>query len=183
MENSFAGYPVVVEKTDWYKKNQNVSGMAAGGFNTGEKPYISINGYAKQMQKSSARRSLMRLEATRHLMNESGYNPTWEITPAQKEWQKSFADMEGGKYYANNIDNSFRETLISRSVGMNPARKEERNYTWDVQTIKHPETGEFYNDESISPPPLSKEQIRDRDKFDQIIFNRELINKVKQNIN
>ena len=44
---------------------------AGGGFeDTGEKPYISINGYAPQMKDPRARQNLMRIEASRHLMNE-----------------------------------------------------------------------------------------------------------------
>ncbi len=180
MSDFFAGYPVIHEKTDWYKQNPHVSGMASGGFDTNEDPYISINGWADQMQDPRARRGLMRIEASRHLMHETEYNPKWEITPAQKEWQKTFAALEGGHYYANNIDNSFRETLISRSIGMNPARGDERNFTWDNQTVQSPKTGEMYVDESIPPIPLTKPQIKDRDMFDQMIVNRQLIDKVKQ---
>ena len=179
---TFAGYPVIIEKTDFYKRNRNVSGMAAGGGfdDTGEKPYISINGYAPQMKDPRARQNLMRIEASRHLMNEIDYDPKWETTPAQKEFQESFRGLEGGHYYADNIDNSFKQTLISRSVGMSLQRGDERNYTWDAQTKQNPNTGKFYTDESVAPPQLTDEQIKDRNMFDQMIFNRELVSKVKR---
>ena len=177
---SFAGYPVVIEKTDWYKKNQHVSGMAAGGFDTGEKAYISINGYAQQMKNPAARKNLMRLEASRHLMDEIGYDPKWEITPTQKDFQESFRGVDKGHYYADNIDNSFRQTLISRSIGMPLQLGDERNYTWDAQTKQNANTGKFYVDESVTPPQLTDDQIKDRNMFDQMIFNRELVGKVKR---
>ena len=180
MEDIFAGYPVVIEHTDWYKKNKHVSGMAAGGFDTGEDPYISINGYAKQMENENARRNLMRIEASRHLMHETNYDPQWEITEPQQAWQKSFEDTPHGEYYAKNIDNSFRQTLISRSIGMAPKHGDERNFTYDNQVVKHPKTGEYFSDESIKPIPLTKEQIADRDKFDSMIAARKLIDKIKE---
>tara|TARA_Y100001973_G_C5016176_1_gene240847 strand:- start:51 stop:602 length:552 start_codon:yes stop_codon:yes gene_type:complete len=180
MDNSFAGYPVIIEHTDWYKENQHVSGMAAGGFDTGEDPYISINGYAKQMKNPNARRNLMRIEASRHLMHETNYDPKWEMTDAQKTFQKSFEDTPNGEYYAKNIDNSFRETLISRSIGMSPKHGNDRNFIYDNQVVKDPKTGEYFADESIEPIPLTKEQIEDRDKFDTMIVARNLIDKLKR---
>ena len=180
MAESYAGYPIIIEKNDFYKRNQHVSGMAAGGFDTGEKPYISINGYARQMKPPAARRTLARLEASRHLMNEIDYDPKWDLTPEQKKFQESFRGMEGGEYYADNINNSFKQSLISRSVGMSLQRGDERNYTWDAQTKQNPNTGKFYTDESVVPPQLTDEQIKDRNMFDQMIFNRELVSKVKR---
>ena len=177
---SFAGYPVKILKTDYYKRNPHVSGAAEGGFDTGEPPYISINGYAPQMRNPAARKNLMRIEATRHLMDEINYDPQWDITPSQKEFQESFRGLEGGNYYADNIDNSFKQTLISRSVGMSLQRGDERNYTWDAQTKVNPNTGKYFVDESINPPQLTDEQIKDRNMFDQMIFNRELISKIKR---
>ena len=176
---SYAGYPVEVLKNDFYKRNPHISGSAEGGFDTGQPPFISINGYAPQMKNLAAVKNLLRLEASRHLMNEIDYNPKWDITPSQKNFQESFRGLEGGKYYADNIANSFRETLISRSVGMPLKHGDARNYTWDAQTVVNPETGKYFIDETIDPPPLTDDQIKDRNMFDQMLFNRELINKVK----
>ena len=180
MDESYAGYPIIIEKNDFYKRNQHVSGMAAGGFDTGEKPYISVNGYARQMKPPAARRSLARLEASRHLMNEIDYDPKWDLTPEQKKFQESFRGMEGGHYYADNIDNSFKQSLISRSVGMALQYGDQRNYTWDAQTRVNPNTGKYFVDESMPAPMLTDEQIKDRNMFDQMLFNRELVSKVKR---
>ena len=81
---TFAGYPVYVEKTPWYKKHPHVSGMAQGGEfdDTGaSKPYISINGYSESMKRPRARDNLLRIEASRHLMRETGYKTDWVLTP------------------------------------------------------------------------------------------------------
>tara|TARA_A100001391_G_scaffold203001_1_gene194152 strand:+ start:86 stop:652 length:567 start_codon:yes stop_codon:yes gene_type:complete len=181
---TFAGYPVYVEKTPWYKRHPHVSGMAAGGkFDaTGTKsPYISINGYSESMKRPRARDNLLRIEASRHLMRETGYKTDWELTPEQKEFQMSFRDYgKAGEAYANNLENSFNETLISRSVGYPLDMGDERYYTWDAQVKIDPVTKKIYNDESITPPKLTDEQIKDVNMFDQMIFNRELVSKVKR---
>ena len=88
--------------------------------------------------------------------------------------------MEGGHYYADNIDNSFKQSLISRSVGMALQYGDQRNYTWDAQTRVNPNTGKYFVDESIAPPMLTDDQIKDRNMFDQMLFNRELVSKVKR---
>ena len=87
---------------------------------------------------------------------------------------------KAGEAYANNQENSFNETLISRSVGYPLDMGDERYYTWDAQTKLDPVTKKVYSDESMTPPKLTDEQIKDVNMFDQMIFNRELVNKVKR---
>lgn len=104
---------------DWFKKNPYVSGMAVGGpnkLNGDERPdrTIVVNPYAEPMMEESKREALIRLEAARHLMDEEGYKPAFQITPQLQAWrQKAF--IKGRDPYATD-DKAFRETVISRAL-------------------------------------------------------------------
>ncbi len=60
---------------------------------------------------------MVKLEASRHWMNENDYDPKFKITPAMQKWrEEQFKGMEAGQAYLNN-DKAFRQTIVSRIIG------------------------------------------------------------------
>jgi len=125
---SYAGYPVVSAKSlgleDYFNKDgKEVGGMAWGGSKSppgqggGESSSIVPNpNYYKN--NPAAYNALVKLEASRHWMNENDYNPKFKITPQMQQWRKKTFENVGpaGEGYRTN-DNAFRQTIISRVIG------------------------------------------------------------------
>lgn len=124
---SYAGYPVVTAKSleleDYFANGgKEVGGMAWGGTTNppsqgrGETPSIVPNpSYFKN--NPNGQNWLVKLEASRHWMNENGYKPKFEITPEMAKWREQFKTMgQAGSAYATD-DNAFRQTIISRLIG------------------------------------------------------------------
>ena len=119
IEASPALYPVTdyealhpsVQK--FLKDNPTVAGMAMGGGENGtdanEPRTIIVNPYNQYMSDPVKREGLIKIESVRHLMGESGYKANFDVTPKQKEWQKTLGA------YANN-DEAFKNSIVSRLV-------------------------------------------------------------------
>jgi hypothetical protein len=108
---------------DYFKgAGENVGGMAWGGkYNTpgqgqGQPSSIVPNPYYYK-NNPQGQNALVKLEASRHWMNENEYDPKFKITPAMQEWrEKQFKGIEAGQAYLND-DKAFRQTIISRIIG------------------------------------------------------------------
>ena len=125
---SYGGYPVVSAKSfgleDYYnKEGKEVAGMAWGGAKNppgqgkGEAPVIIPNqNYFKGDPRGY--NALVKLEASRHWMDENDYNPKFKITPEIQKWrEKNFKNAgPAGMAYLND-DNALRQTIISRVIG------------------------------------------------------------------
>jgi hypothetical protein len=100
--------------TEYFRANTNVAGMAwGGGLNgsaKGEPRVVVANPFNPNMADPTAYQGLLKLEASRHLMDEQGYDPQFEITPMQQAWRKKM----GGVYATN--DTAFKQSLISRLI-------------------------------------------------------------------
>jgi hypothetical protein len=124
---SYAGYPVVSAQSlglmDYFKGvGENVGGMAWGGkYNPpgqgqGQPSSIVPNPYYYK-NNPQGYNALVKLEASRHWMNENDYDPKFKITPAMQKWrEEQFKGMEAGQAYLNN-DKAFRQTIVSRIIG------------------------------------------------------------------
>jgi len=125
---SYAGYPVVHAKDlglmDYFAKGgRQVGGMAWGG-NTnpagqgGGEPSVIVPNPYYYKDNPTAYNALVKLEASRHWMDENKHQPTFKITPEMQSWrQQNFANVgEAGKAYLND-DDAFRKTIISRFIG------------------------------------------------------------------
>ena len=131
---SYAGYPVIAPfpaQMEYFKKDgRNVAGMALGGaYNTPEMggPEKPGGGYMKAsimpnpyMFKNNpqAYNALVKIEAARHLMDETKYTPKFKITPEMQKWREEQFSKIGpaGEAYLNN-DLAFKQTIISRVIG------------------------------------------------------------------
>jgi hypothetical protein len=125
---SYAGYPVVSAKSmgleDFYNKDGKVvAGMAWGGSKNppgqgGGEPSVIIPNQNYFRNDPTGYNALVKLEASRHWMNENNYSPKFKITPEMQEWRKkNFANIGPvGEGYLND-DNAFRQTVISRKIG------------------------------------------------------------------
>ena len=105
-------------------EGKQVAGMAWGGKANpegqggGEDPSIVVNpNYFSGDVKG--RNALVRLEAARHYMSESGDKPKFGITPEMAQWRSQFSPEKmgpaGDAYYKD--DDAFRQTVISRAIG------------------------------------------------------------------
>ena len=119
--------------TDYFRANTNVAGMAwGGGMNNSPKdePRVVVaNPFNPYMTNPTAYQGLLKLEASRHLMDEQGYSPQFDITPMQQEWRKTLGKEESGKAYAED-DLAFKKSIISRIgvdkvPGVTPEQKAE----------------------------------------------------------
>jgi hypothetical protein len=125
---SYAGYPVVSAKSlgleDYFNKNgKEVAGMAWGGKKNppeqgGGSPSMIVPNQNYFKDDPIGYNALVRLEASRHWMDENDYNPKFKITPEMQAWrEKMFSNMgPAGEAYLKD-DNAFRQTIISREVG------------------------------------------------------------------
>ena len=96
-------YPIVSAKKegllDWFKQHRDVAGMAIGaGLNGIDGPRrIVINPYSDVLKTKQQKRGLITIETIRHKMDEDDYIPSFDLTPRQKELQKTeFKDMPYG---------------------------------------------------------------------------------------
>jgi hypothetical protein len=113
------GYPVQsAEKlglSEYFKKSPQVAGMAWGGGENNSSPneprIVVSNPYNPTQNSPLARAGLYMIEAARHRMSESGYNPSFPLSPEQKTWQKSFGSMP----YATD-DAALKKSILSRIV-------------------------------------------------------------------
>lgn len=126
---SYAGYPVVSAQElglmDYFKNDGiKVGGMAWGGKTNapgqgrGEPSSIVPNPYYYKSN-PAGQNALVRIEASRHWMDENEYTPKFKITPEMQKWrEEQFKDIgPAGKAYLND-DNAFRQTVISRIIGL-----------------------------------------------------------------
>lgn len=115
------GYPVKsaadLGVDEYFKKNPHVAGMAWGGGMNGtakdEPRTVVANPYSPHLKDPMARKALYILEASRHVMDETGYKPSFKITPGMQEWRKK---MFGADSPYSQDDDAFRETVISRHI-------------------------------------------------------------------
>jgi len=125
---SYAGYPVINAKqlglTNYFAgEGKNVGGMAWGGKTNppgqggGEPSLIVPNPYYYK-NNPDGYNALVKLEASRHWMDENDYKPSFGITKEMQKWRdKNFKDAgPAGEAYRTN-DDAFRKTIISRFVG------------------------------------------------------------------
>ena len=143
-ENYAYGYPVLphpkyhIDDTldDYLKENTDVAGMATGQLDgeKGEGRAIVLNPYQIYYDAnpdSSWFKTVTKLEGSRHVMDEEGFKPSFEITPEmQKMREKLFP--EGQPYRED--DDAYRKTMISRYVA------------GDYDSIPLPDTDEFMED-------------------------------------
>jgi len=110
------GYPVKTADelglTDYFRKNPKVAGMAWGGGLNGTDPkeprVIVANPFNRQVADPNKMQGLLKIEAARHLMDESGYVPEFNLSKEQQEWRKTLGDD-----YAND-DISLKKSIVSR---------------------------------------------------------------------
>lgn len=109
-------YPVIKASEtgisdDWFKQNPNVAGMAwGGGLNGSPKDAprsIVINPYTTNLQNEQSKQALIRNEAIRHQMDETGFKAKFGITPEQQKWAQSLGE------YKNNPE-MLKQTIVSR---------------------------------------------------------------------
>lgn len=126
------GYPVATADelglTDYFRKNPKVAGMAWGGGLNGspkdEPRVIVANPFNAQIAKPEKMQGLLKIEAARHLMDETGYTPEFDLSEEQQEWRKNL-----GKYADDDL--AAKQTVISRIMvndrvpGVTPEQKAE----------------------------------------------------------
>lgn len=165
---SYGGYPVVSAKKmgleDYYNKDgKEVAGMAWGGMKNppgqgrGEAPLIIPNqNYFKN--DPTGYNALVKLEASRHWMNENDYNPKFKITPEIQKWrEKNFKDTgEAGMAYLND-DNALRQTIISRVIGGEG----------NIPTL----TSEARNEAKIVERKLTDQENKSKPSISEMIMN------------
>jgi hypothetical protein len=111
------GYPVKSAKelglTAYFKSNPNVAGMAWGGGQNkspmDEPRSVVFNPYNQYMANPQQRDGLFKIEAARHYMDETGYNPQFELTPEQQKWRKGLGE------YAKD-EKALRQSMVSRMI-------------------------------------------------------------------
>lgn len=114
--NSF-GYPVATADelglTDYFRKNPKVAGMAWGGGMNGspkDAPRVLVaNPFNAQIAKPEKMQGLLKIEAARHLMDETGYTPEFDLSEEQQEWRKTL-----GKYADDDI--AAKRSIVSRLI-------------------------------------------------------------------
>ena len=125
IKNSY-GYPVywsdnIPDKykwvSDYLKSHPDVTGMAIGGFAQGKDdqgPRIIVrNSYSNIISDRNDSRweGLDKIEAIRHFMNETNYNPKFKISKEQEKFRKDNFDKDA-TYNTN--DNAWKRSIISR---------------------------------------------------------------------
>jgi len=126
-ENSF-GYPTLMlgqvapqDKegglVDYMKANSHVAGMAWGAGMNGSYPNsprsILVNPFNKNMIFPERRRGLQMIEAVRHKMDETNYQPNFPISPEMQAYRES-AYSANEPYRTD--DTAFKQSMISRAV-------------------------------------------------------------------
>lgn len=112
--NSF-GYPVATADelglTDFFRKNPKVAGMAWGGGMNGspkDAPRVLVaNPFNAHIAKPEKMQGLLKIEAARHLMDETGYTPEFDLSEEQQEWRKNL-----GKYAYDDV--AAKQSVVSR---------------------------------------------------------------------
>jgi len=130
--SSYGGYPVVPASSLGLSEyfggaGKQVAGMAMGGPNAGpgmgrgEPRTIVVNPYTfKDDPRGKVQQNaLIKLEASRHFMDEAKYKPKFKITPELQKWRNDVFGGELGKkgnpgYAYLNDDDTFKQTVISR---------------------------------------------------------------------
>lgn len=121
------GYPVVSPNQaglgNYMAGNPHVAGMAWGGGSNGSDPssprQIVVNPHNPMMFLPENREGLMKIEAIRHKMDESNYQPAFDITPEMQKYREGA--YQSTDPYLNN-DARFKQSLVSRAaVGDLPA--------------------------------------------------------------
>jgi hypothetical protein len=156
------GYPVEEpsgEVLEYLKQNPNVAGMAWGGGENGTDPKsprsIIVNPFNKFMADPTKREGLIAVEAARHKMSETGYNPTFQITPEQQKWRKGL-----GAYATD--DKAFRQSIISRLMvgdgvpGATAEQKAEAEKMWKTLKGEKEEKPSIRTLDDIVPPEERK---------------------------
>ena len=125
IKNSY-GYPVywsdnIPDKykwvSDYLKSHPDVTGMAIGGGAQGKDdqgPRIIVrNSYSNIISDRNDSRweGLDKIEAIRHFMNETNYNPKFKISKEQEKFRKGNFDKDA-TYNTN--DNAWKRSIISR---------------------------------------------------------------------
>jgi hypothetical protein len=126
------GYPVATADelglTEWFRKNTNTAGMAWGGGLNGsskdEPRVIVANPFNPEIARPEAMQGLIKIEAARHLMDETGYTPEFDLSEEQQEWRKNL-----GKYATDDL--AAKQSVVSRIMvnavvpGVTPEQKAE----------------------------------------------------------
>ena len=106
------GYPIETPRQagvgDYLAKNPHVAGMAMGGGENGtsqsDPRTIVVNHNNPMMYLPENRRGLQRIEAIRHKMGETHYNPSFQITPEKPTDPYSHDDL------------AFKQSIVSRAM-------------------------------------------------------------------
>lgn len=102
---------------DYMKANPHVAGMAWGAGLNGSDPNsgrsIVVNPFNKMMYLPENRNGLQMIEAARHKMSETNYNPGFSITPEMQAYRNE-AYKSTDPYL--NDDLAFKQSLVSRAL-------------------------------------------------------------------
>jgi hypothetical protein len=96
---------------NYFKQNPQVAGMVTGAGANGMPQDMpagyQINPYNTNMAVPANRQSVVANESIRHLMNQTGYAPSFQIPQGQQEWSKTLGA------YATNTP-ALRQTIVAR---------------------------------------------------------------------
>jgi len=96
---------------EYFKNNPKVAGMVTGAGANGMPQDMpagyQINPYNKYMKDPAKRQVVVANESIRHLMNQTGYAPSFELPAVQVEWSKGLGE------YATNMP-ALRQTIVAR---------------------------------------------------------------------
>jgi hypothetical protein len=96
---------------EYFKNNPKVAGMVTGAGANGMPQDMpagyQINPYNKNMKNPAKRQVVIANESIRHLMNQTGYAPSFELPEVQVEWSKGLGE------YATNMP-ALRQTIVAR---------------------------------------------------------------------
>jgi len=126
-ENSF-GYPTIMVGQaeqqaggpglmNYFKQNPHVAGMAWGAGSNGSDPSVPrsvvVNPFNKNMIFPEKRRGLQMIEAVRHKMDETNYQPNFPVSPEMQAYREA---TYGANEPYRTDDTAFRNSMISRAM-------------------------------------------------------------------
>jgi hypothetical protein len=176
------GFPVLRHPKDhsdetldpYFRDNTEVSAMAYGGITDGtpdEGRALIINPYSPSFDGMDTQRAkaLLKLEASRHIMAEPGFNYDFKITPElQDARERAFGKHLKDKNYYYDDDDLFKQTILSRLLSGDTHLLDSTGLDIYRKDIK-PEEYE----KAIFPIPVSEELQAKVDEINEIMKDRE----------
>jgi hypothetical protein len=172
------GFPVLRHPKDhsdetidpYFKDNPEVAAMAVGGIIDGtpdEGRAIVINPYSPSFDgmKTKRAKSLIKLEASRHIMAEPGFDYNFKITPELRKAKKR-AFKKGEGYYDDN--ELFKQTVLSRLLG-----EDNRFIDRSLLDISKKDIKPEDYEKASFPIPVSEELQAKVDEINGIMKDRE----------